>query len=40
VGWDVILYGLGAAVLIAIIGSGIASLFIAKIRPAEVMRVE
>lgn len=40
VGWDIILYGLGAAIVIAIIGSGVASLFIAKIRPAEVMRVE
>ncbi|CAN5146235.1 hypothetical protein BH09PAT3_BH09PAT3_0870 [soil metagenome] len=40
VGWDIILYGLGAALLIAAIGSGIASLFIAKVRPAEVMRVE
>jgi len=40
VGWDIILYGLGAALLIAIIGSGIASLFIAKVSPAEVMRAE
>jgi len=38
VGYDVILYGLLAAVVIAIIGSAIPSYFIAKIRPAEVMR--
>lgn len=40
IGWDIILYGLAAALVIAIVGSGLASLFIAKIRPAEVMRVE
>lgn len=40
VGWSIIAYGLGAAVLIALVGSGVASLFIAKIRPAEVMRTE
>ena len=40
IGWSILLYGLAAALLIAIIGSGLASLFIAKIRPAEVMRVE
>jgi putative ABC transport system permease protein len=40
VGWSILLYGLGAAVLIAVIGSAIASGLIAKIRPAEVMRVE
>jgi putative ABC transport system permease protein len=40
VGWDIILYGFGAALLIAVVGAGVASLFIAKIRPAEVMRVE
>lgn len=40
VGWDIILYGLGAALVIAVVGSGIASLFIARIRPAEVMRTE
>ncbi|MDB5185163.1 MAG: transporter permease, putative transport system permease protein [Candidatus Saccharibacteria bacterium] len=40
VGWDIILYGLGVAIIIAIIGSGLASFFIAKIRPAEVMRAE
>jgi putative ABC transport system permease protein len=40
VGWSVILYGLGAALIIALLGSSIASFFIAKIRPAEVMRAE
>lgn len=40
VGWDIILYGLAAAVVIAVLGSAIASFFIAKIRPAEVMRTE
>jgi putative ABC transport system permease protein len=40
VGWDIILYGLGAAVIIALVGSALASFFIAKIRPAEVMRAE
>lgn len=40
IGWDIILYGLGAAVLIAMIGSMSASWFIAKVRPAEVMRTE
>lgn len=40
IGWDIILYGLAAAVIIAVIGSTIASFFIAKVRPAEVMRVE
>ncbi len=40
VGWSIILYGLAAAIIIALVGSGIASFFIAKVRPAEVMRVE
>jgi len=40
VGLDIILYGLLAAVAIAIIGSAIPSFFIAKVRPAEVMRAE
>lgn len=38
--WSIILYGFGAAILIAIIGSLLASIFIAKVRPAEVMRAE
>lgn len=40
VGWEVILYGVGAAVIIAILGSVIPSFIIAKISPAEVMRAE
>ena len=40
IGWSIILDGLAAALIIAIIGSAVASFFIAKIRPAEVMRVE
>lgn len=40
VGYEVILYGLLAAIAIAIIGSAIPAFFIAKIRPAEVMRAE
>ncbi len=40
VGYDVLLYGLAAALLIAIIGSALPAFAIAKIRPAEVMRGE
>lgn len=40
VGWDIILYGLLAAIVIAVVGSAIASYFISKVRPAEVMRAE
>lgn len=40
IGWTIILDGLAAAIIIAIVGSALASFFIAKIRPAEVMRVE
>lgn len=40
VGWSIILYGLGVAVIIAIVGSTLASFFISKVRPAEVMRTE
>ena len=40
VGWDIILYGLGAALIIAVVGSAVVSFFIAKVRPAEVMRAE
>jgi putative ABC transport system permease protein len=40
IGWEVILFGIGAAVLIAIVGSALASYFIAKVRPAEVLRSE
>jgi putative ABC transport system permease protein len=40
VGWSIILYGIGAAIVIALLGSTAASFFISKVRPAEVMRVE
>jgi putative ABC transport system permease protein len=40
VGWSILLYGFGAALLIAVFGSVLASFFISKIRPAEVMRTE
>ena len=40
VGWTIILDGIGAALVIAIIGSGASSLLISKVRPADVMRVE
>lgn len=40
VGWSIILYGLAAAVVIALIGSSLASFIIAKVRPAEVLRTE
>jgi putative ABC transport system permease protein len=40
VGWDILLYSLLAAIIIAVVGSAIASGLIAKVRPAEVMRTE
>lgn len=40
IGWEIILYGLLAAIAIAIVGSAVPAFFIAKIRPAEVMRAE
>jgi len=40
VGWEIILYGLLAAILIAIIGSAVPAYLIAKVRPAEVLRSE
>jgi len=40
VGWSIIAYGFAAAMVIALAGSALASFFIAKIRPAEVMRTE
>ncbi len=40
VGWSVVLDGIGAAIIIAIIGSTASSFLIAKVRPAEVMRME
>lgn len=38
--WTIVLYGLGAAIIIAVLGSLLTSFFIAKVRPAEVMRAE
>jgi ABC-type antimicrobial peptide transport system permease subunit len=40
VGFSILLYGLLAAVVIAVVGTAIPSWLIAKIRPAEVMRTE
>jgi putative ABC transport system permease protein len=40
VGYDVLLYGLLGALIIAFIGSAIPAYLISKIRPAEVMRGE
>lgn len=40
VGYDLILYGILAIFVIAIVGSAIPSFFISKIRPAEVLRSE
>jgi putative ABC transport system permease protein len=40
VGYDILLYGLAAALIIAVLGSAIPALAIAKVRPAEVMRGE
>jgi len=40
VGWEIILYGVLAAIAIAVIGSANPAFIIAKVRPAEVMRAE
>jgi putative ABC transport system permease protein len=40
VSWNILLYGLIAAIVIAVVGSAVASALIAKVRPAEVMRTE
>jgi putative ABC transport system permease protein len=40
IGWSILVYGFGAALLIAIIGSAIAAGLIAKVRPSEVMRAD
>ena len=40
IGWEIVLFGLGLALLIAFLGSALASFFIAKVRPAEVLRSE
>lgn len=40
ISWVVIVYGLTAMIVIALVGSAVAAFMIAKIRPAEVMRTE
>jgi putative ABC transport system permease protein len=40
VGWSVLSYGLGGALLIALAGSAIPSLLMARVRPAEVLRTD
>ena len=40
IGWGILGYGLGAAILIAIIGSSLAGWMIARVKPYEVMRAE
>lgn len=40
VGLDIVAYGVGAAALIAVLGSALPALMISKVRPAEVMRAE
>lgn len=40
IGWQTVAFGVGAALVIALLGSAIPAWLIAKIRPAEVMRAE
>ena len=40
IGYDILIYGLLAAIVIAVLGSAIPAWFISRIRPAEVMRSE
>lgn len=40
VGADIIVYAVGSALLIAVLGSAVPAYFISKIRPADVMRAE
>lgn len=40
VGWDILGYGVGVALLIAIVGSALPAFLISKVRPAEVLRSE
>lgn len=40
VGPDILAYGVGTAILIAIIGSAVPAYFISKVRPSEVMRAD
>ena len=38
--WTIVLYGLGAAILIALVGATTASLIVMRVRPAEAVRAE
>ena len=38
--WTIILWGLGAAIIIALIGSFVASLWVSRVKPAEAVRAE
>jgi putative ABC transport system permease protein len=40
IGWTILAYGFGAALLIALVGSALAAFFISKVRPAQVLRSE
>jgi len=40
VGWSIVLDGIGAALVIAVLGSTASSFLISRVRPADVMRVE
>ena len=40
VGWDTLAEGVGAALIIAIVGSAVPAYFISRVRPSEVMRAE
>lgn len=40
ISWDIVLYGVAAALLLAIIGSAVATSFITKVKPAEAIRAE
>jgi len=40
IGWNILLFGLAAALLIAIIGSALAGWMIARVKPYEVMRAD
>jgi putative ABC transport system permease protein len=40
IGWELLLYAIGAAVLIALCGSTLAAFFISKVKPAQALRSE
>ena len=40
IGWSIIAYGLGAAIIIALVGSSVIAVVISKVHPAEIMRTE